>query len=269
MAARAKTESKAEQMLGRVLSQAFTGFAPQIAAWRKPEADIRKLVQHDYVRSVRGNLNYRQLKELIKAFTEIFPDFNHRPIDKMSIDRFAEMAGAIGFHFNASPYNGKDGLALRGFYVTPKKGMLKRPLIYVNTAHHPLAISTTFCHELGHHLSARLFERSPQPIHFFFDADYASHLNETSELAADAAVSFAGYPEPTARKIFAASWDWGLVARAKNLTEAALNEVRRHLRRVYGFDLMERIPADRRLHYLCGMIHYAKLRWALLAEYDL
>jgi len=90
-----------------------------------------------------------------------------------------------------------------------------------------------------------------------------------SELVADAAVSFAGYPEPIARKIFAVPWDWGLVARAKNLTEAALNEIRGHLRKVYGFDLMERIPINQRLNYLSGMIHYAKLRWALLAEFDL
>ena len=36
-----------------------------------------------------------------------------------------------------------------------------------------------------------------------------------------------------------------------------------------GSTLMERIPANQRLHYLLGMIHYAKLRWALLAEYDM
>jgi hypothetical protein len=57
--------------------------------------------------------------------------------------------------------------------------------------------------------------------------------------------------------------------RAKNLTEAALNEIRGHLRKVYGFDLMERIPVNQRLNYLSGMIRYAKLRWALLAEFDL
>jgi hypothetical protein len=82
-------------------------------------------------------------------------------------------------------------------------------------------------------------------------------------------VSLAGYPRPIAQRIFETPWDWGLVARAKSLTDAALNEVRGHLRKVYGLDLMARIPPSRRLHYLAGMIHYAKLRWALLAEYDL
>ncbi|MGH7916657.1 MAG: hypothetical protein ACREQE_04250, partial [Candidatus Binataceae bacterium] len=143
------------------------------------------------------------------------------------------------------------------------------PLIYVNTAHHPTAVSATFCHEFGHHLSSELFGPQKEPVHFFIDADYAAHLKEPHELAADAMVSLAAYPQPLARKIFPAEWNWGLVARARNLPEAALNEVRAHIRRFYGFDLMERIPANQRLHYLSGMIHYAKLRWALLAEYDL
>src|SRR5216683_3102168 len=159
---------------------------------------------------------------------------------------------------------------VRGFYVTSAKGMLKRPLIYINTAHHPLAVSTTICHEVGHHLSAQMFgSGADEPVHFFFDADYAGHLGDPGELAADAMVSLAGYPYPIAKKIFETPWNWGLVARAKDLTQAALAEVRGHVRRVYGFDLMERIPANQRLHYLSGMIHFAKLRWALLAEYDL
>ena len=59
------------------------------------------------------------------------------------------------------------------------------------------------------------------------------------------------------------------MARAKDLTEAALSEVRRHLKNAYGFDFTEQIPANQMLHYLSGMIHFAKLRWGLLAEYDI
>jgi hypothetical protein len=124
-------------------------------------------------------------------------------------------------------------------------------------------------HELGHHVSAKLLGLDQEPVHFFFDSDYATHLAEPGELAADVAVSLAGYPEGKARQIFAQPWDWGLVARAKNLSEENLSDIRVHLKRVYGFDLMGRVPADRRVHYLTGMIHYAKLRWAVLAEYDL
>jgi hypothetical protein len=269
MAADANTESKVERLITQVLSDARTRGAHQIAAWKRPGDDIHRLVRHDYVRSLRRNLGYREVKELVEAFEQIVPGFNNQPIGMMSVEGFAGMAAQMQFHFKAAPYGGDEGLALRGFYVTRTRGMLKRPLIYVNTAHHPLAVSATMCHELGHHVCSEMFGLSRQTVHSFFDADYAAHLEQPGELAADVMVSMAGYPAPTARKIFATPWDWGLVARAKKLTEAALHEVRGHLKKVYGFNLMERIPASQRLHYLTGMIHYAKLRWALLAEYDL
>ena len=269
MASRVKTDNKLEELLAGVLSNVRVSGADRIKAWKKPGDDIRRLVKHYYVRSLRRKMSYPAVKELLSAFHRLAPEFNREPIGVMSVERFAQMAANMKFHFKAAPYAGDEGLALRGFYVTRKQGMLKHPLMYVNTAHHPLAVSTTICHELGHHMSSELFGLEEEPIHFFFDADYAAHLEEPSELAADVMVSFAGYPEPIARKIFETPWDWGLVARAKNLTEAALDEVRAHIRKVYGFDLMERIPSNQRLHYLSGMIHYAKLRWALLAEYDL
>jgi hypothetical protein len=106
MAAKAKAESKDERLVTEVLGEALSGFSPQVAAWKNPEAEIRRLVRRDYVRSVRRALNYRQVRELVRAFSQILPGFNSRPIDKMSVERFAEMATAIGFHFKASPCRG-------------------------------------------------------------------------------------------------------------------------------------------------------------------
>jgi hypothetical protein len=263
-------EARIEKMVARILTDANQKEAHQIEAWKKPIADIKRLVRHDYVRSLRHNLPYRELKSLVTAFEGVFPGFNRKVIGMMPTDELGALAGSLNLHFKASPNAGDDGLALRGFYVTRKESMLKRPLIYVNTAHQPIAISATFCHELGHHISSELLGRDEEtPVHFFFDADYAAHLDQPNELAADAMVSVAGYPQPVARKIFATPWRWGLVAKAKDLTEAALAEVRGHLRKAYGFDVMDLIAANQKLHYLSGMIHYAKLRWALLAEYDI
>jgi hypothetical protein len=269
MAVSANAESHIEKMVGRILSETRDKEARKIEAWKKPSDDIKRLVRHDYVRSLRRNLPYHEIRALVSAFTEKLPGFNREVVGMLPTDQLAGWASALDLHFKAAPYAGDDGLALRGFYVTRADGILKRPLIYVNTAHHPLAVSSTFCHEVGHHMSSEVLGADETPVHFFFDADYASHLEEPSELGADVMVSLAGYPEPIARKIFATPWKWGLVARAKDLTEAALLEVRSHLKKAYGFDLMERIPANQRLHYLSGMIHYAKLRWALLAEYEI
>ena len=263
-------EGRIEKMVTRILAETRGKEAEKIEAWKKPSSDIRRLVRRDYVRSLRRNLPYRELRALVDAFSEKLPGFNREIVGMMPVEQLAAWAESLDLHFKAAPNTGDEGLALRGFYVTRKKGILKRPLIYVNTAHHPLAVSSTFCHEVGHHMSSELLgDKEETPVHFFFDADYASHLEEPSELAADVMVSIAGYPQPIARKIFAAPWEWGLVAKAKDMTEAALAEVRGHLKCVYGFDLMERIPAPQRLHYLSGMIHYAKLRWALLAEYEI
>jgi hypothetical protein len=256
-------------LIREILANARDSGAHHLDAWKKPADDIRRLVKHDYVRSLRHHMNYRVITTMMAAFGRIAPEFNQQPMSMMSVDRFRQMADEMGFHFQASPYEGEDGRALRGFYVTRANGVLKRPLIYVNTAYEPLAISTTFCHELGHHMSSELLSLEQEPVHFFFNADYASHLVEPGELAADIMVSFAGYPERVARRIFETPWDWGLVARAKDLTDAALAEVSVHLKKVYKFDLIKQVPSDQRLHYLSGMIHYAKLRWALLAEYDL
>ncbi len=268
MAGRANGNAQVDKLISRILAETMRRESHKVDSWRRPSADIRRLVERDYVRSLRRYLPYRELRRLISAFADVLPEFNREPVGMMSTERLARRASDLDLNFKAAPYEGEDGLALRGFYVTRKQGILKRPLIYVNTAHHPLAVSATFCHEVGHHVTAEVIGGDDDPVHFFFDADYATHLEEPSELAADVMVSFAGYPEPIARKIFATPWKWGLVARAKNLTDAALDEVRGHIKKVYGFDLMARIPPHQRLHYLSGMIHYAKLRWALLAEYD-
>jgi len=242
----------------------------EVSAWKRPTRDLRRLLKHDYVHSLRRSLSYAQVRKLVRAFQEIFPSFNACSLSMMSDGDFQELTGRLGVHCKAAPYVEDNGMALRGFYVANSSGLLKYPLIFVNTAHHRLAAMTTFVHELGHHVACQRLRLDPEPVHFFFDAAYADHLGEPAELAADVMVSLAGYPQDTAREIFASDWNWGLVARAENLPEAAFKEVRRHLKRAYGFDLpLEQMSDSQRLHYLTGMIHYAKLRWALLAEYDL
>jgi hypothetical protein len=269
MAAQAKTQAHLKKLVARILSGTPDTAASKIAAWKKPTDDLRRLVRHNYVRSLHRNLPYRELKTLVAGFKELLPGFNREVVGMYSIDGLAKWAAALDLHFNATPNDGEEGLALRGVYFKRKESILNRALIYVNTAHHPLAVSSTFLHEVGHHMSSEIpGAHDSAPVHFI-DADYASHLEEPAELAADVMVSIAGYPEPIARKIFATDWEWGLVAQAKDLTGAALFEVRRHLKNAYGFDFTEQIPANQMLHYLSGMIHFAKLRWGLLAEYDI
>ena len=257
------------ELLSGLSARLLRSNARKVAAWKNPAAAIRRLLKQDYVRSLRRHLGYQEVRALVAEFEKIFPRFNARSVAMMSTRRFSTIATKLNFHLQAAPYRGAEGLALRGFYVTRVGGILKRPLVFVNTAHHPLAVTTSFVHELAHHVTSEVLNLPAEPVHFFFDADYATHLSDPGELAADVMVSLAGYSAKTARRIFASEWNWGLVARTENLSDHAFDEVRAHLKKIYGLDLMEGIPPERRINYLAGMIHYAKLRWALLAEYDL
>jgi hypothetical protein len=273
VAARRNGNLKADVLVTQVLESARATNGRKLAAWRQPKRDLERVVRRDYASYVRRNLGYRELTYGLKLAERVWPILNHKNLSAASEKNFPRQAGKmaheLGCHFQARPFDGPDGLALRGFYVKDAKTFLKRPLIYVNTAHHPAAVSSSFLHELGHHLFSSIIFGVEAPLHFFFDCGYADHLDNAAELGADALVSIAGYPARVARRIFAEPWNWGLVAHTGKLSEAAFSQVREHVGRRYGLDSAARIPPGQEIHYLTGMIHYAKLRWALLAEYDL
>jgi hypothetical protein len=270
MMATVKEKPFVESVTLRLLADLGVSSSKQHASWRRPKKDLRHILSRDYIRDLRRNLGCRDLQRLLSAAREVSPRWNVEPIASMPIQALAQLAKSLRLHFNAAPCPGANGLALRGFYVNKVEAMLKRPLIYVNSAHHPLAVSTTFCHEIGHHLAAKvLTPPSSSAVLFFFDADYSSHLDEPAELAADALVSLAGYPNPLARKIFSGQSSFGVTAPTRSLTEDTVLGIREHLEKWYGFDFPARMSPVQRLRYLCGMIHYAKLRWALLTEYKI
>jgi hypothetical protein len=267
------TDSPLERLVAGILNSVENDCGESLDAWRQPERDLYRLARRDYVRNLRRHLSFRHLQEIVRIAETMWPGFNRKQTSLAPADRHGEAASRIAselrIHLQARPYTGPEGLALRGFYVERKRAVLKRPLIYVNTAHHPGAVATTFYHELGHHLTSEIFGAPEEPVHFFFDADYASHLDDPVELSADVLCSLRAYPQPFAREIFASPWRWGLVARTGKLPEDVFERVFKHVSSRFGLDLGAPIPARQRLNYLAGMIHYAKLRWALLAEYDL
>ena len=185
-----------------------------------------------------------------------------------SMEGMRSAAVSFALHFKAEPYEGDEGLALRGFYADKDSQTLQRPLIFVNTSHAPLAVSATFCHEFAHYLTADLLKQGGSSLHLFYDAAYASHLDDPIELIADSSVALQAYPREFAIEIFKTPWNWCLVGQAASLPGQAFEEVRMRLK-LGGFDFPRELPALQNIHYLVGMIHYAKLRWALLVEYDL
>jgi hypothetical protein len=188
------------------------------------------------------------------------PGLNREQFKVAPIAELDRMAARFGAELRARPFTGAEGLSLRGFYA---KNQIhgRRPLICVNSAHHPAAIGTAFWHELGHHLSARTLGERRGPVNLSFSTDYAQHLDDPIEIIADLLVCLPGYPKPVARRLFAAS-DGGPI-------DGILAKTRVHLRKVAAFEFEPQTPATENLHYLAGMIHYVKLRFALMAQYDI
>jgi hypothetical protein len=143
-------------------------------------------------------------------------------------------------------------------------GPSKRPLIYVNTAHHPAAVGVSFSHEMGHHLTAKLFALEEEESHYLAYTPYAEHLDDPSELAADCLVSLGAFPVNIARTMFVSK---SRPPEGAKPAEPLFAKVSNYVQSRYGFKLNARLPAHIRLPYLAAMIHYANLRKALLEEY--
>jgi hypothetical protein len=67
MASQANSQLHIENVVARILSETQDKTAGKIASWKKPSDDLRRLLRHDYVRSLRKNLPYQELKALLPA----------------------------------------------------------------------------------------------------------------------------------------------------------------------------------------------------------
>jgi len=248
-----------------VLAKAGVLGAKELEAWKRPQEDIRRLSQRDYATSLRQRLSFEQISGLVERATDIWPHFNQEVLGPPSSAFFSPAANALHLPLQSARYT---RLALYGFYLDRSETALTKPLIFVNSAHHALAIGTTFCHEVGHHFCTEIAKPKSSGVRFYFDAAYNEHLRDQGELAADVIVSLAGYPKRSAKTIFTKGQRKALAGKG-SLDQPAIERIRAHLKASYGFDFPTALSADQSLQYLAGMIHYAKLRAALLEEYDL
>ena len=161
-------------------------------------------------------------------------------------------------------FSSAGGLALLGFYVQKSPGS-KRPLICVNTAHHQAAMSAAFAHEMGHHLTSKMFALREDEPHLMGYVGYGDHLEDPPELAADILVSLGIFPQIVARECFenARKDSRGRGSKSSSGVMAAVA----YIANKYGFNADPRLSAEKRLQYLAGVLHYARLREALLREF--
>ena len=240
---------------------------------REPSAattqdEIARLWQRDYGYSLRSSLSRAEVREIVReAKRAAWPHLNEEAVRLGSMKQFAERASSLGADFRVARMPWPSGLAVFGFYLGKDSGLEKRPLICLNGAHHPAAVATAFLHEIGHHITAELFSTRNELVQLSRQTGYESHLNDPRELAADVLVSLGICPRNIAAKLFGAPRDRRIPVReavkSRPAAKAALSTARR-----YGLDF-ESLPLQKRYQYQAALIHFSRLREALLEEYGL
>lgn len=237
------------------------GRAPSI---RSAQKHIRNISELDYGAAVRRHFDRGQLNQMLKEMRKALPTLNRQMYRITDVEKLAKIAHKLGVLLKAEAFKGTDASGLRGFYVNEAE-VLKRPLIWVNTATHPTGVAASFWHEIGHHLTNRMWGHRHSPISLSHGTNYSDDLANPKEVAADLVRVLAGYPQPIAMQLFgrvdmeALGRDPDrMIARARPYVQAAM-----------GFDFTSRCTPKENLYYLGGMIHNAKLRTTLLSEYGI
>lgn len=231
--------------------------------------EIKRLWGQDYGDALRSHLSRAEVREVVReAKRSAWPHLNDSAVRLGSMKEFAERASALGADFRIARMPWPSGLALFGFYLGKDSGLEKRPLICLNGAHHRAAVATAFLHEVGHHVTAELFSTRKEMIQLSRQTGYGAHLDDPRELAADILVSLGLYPRKMASQLFASTRDRetpsaGQGTKLPPAAKAVLGTAQR-----YGLDF-ESLPVQKKLQYQAGLIHFTRLREALLDEYGL
>ncbi len=240
------------------------------AASRNAHAEIQFLEERDYGPPLRRSLGRSEVREIIaEARSTVWPRLNDESVRLVSPKEFTRLWSGLGVQFRLAKLSGAEGLALLGFYIR-KMGRSRLPLICVNTAHHPAAVGAAFSHEMGHHLIGMLFDSPKEHAQFLTYTAYGEHLDDPEELAADILVSLGVFPEEIARKILVQPEKRRTSkSGAEELGSSVRARVLKYFESRYGLSFGEQLPSSKKLQYLAGAIHFAKLRRALLTEYDI
>jgi hypothetical protein len=264
-----KKPSVFQQLAGEILKGCSSASRSAAISRGAPE-EIRLLENADYGRPLRRSLARAEVRTLVaEARSVVWPNLNNQSLRLVSPKEYTRLWAGLGVQFQLAKLNGDEGLEMLGFYVR-KMGGARLPLICVNTAHHPAAIGAAFSHEMGHHLVGQLFDSRKEHDQLLASTAYGQHLVDPEELAADVLVSLGVFPEKVARQIFITSEQKKTAKPTTNeLPNSVSAAVLKHMERRYALRFDGSPHSAKMLQYLPGLIHFAKLRQALLTEYDI
>lgn len=248
--------------IGEILkSVAARGRTPGV---RSAVTYIRDVAKLDYGAAVRKHFDRAQFRGMFHEMRRALPTLNREVYRVTDPNGLRAIAQRLGVVLQANAFKESDGTGLRGFYVNEAE-VLKRPLIWINTATHPTAVAAAFWHEIGHHLSNRMWGARQYPSSLAFSSNAPDRFTDPKEIAADMVRVLAGYPRANAQRLFGKSDLQALGDNVDLLVSATIP----HMRAEMGFDFQSRFSAKENLYYLGGIIHVAKLRITLLSEYGI
>jgi len=161
----------------------------------------------------------------------------------------------------ARPYRRGSGLALWGFSCNAMLGDRRAFVIYLNTAHDRGAVAATISHELGHYIYDSV-AAGCRPARAAMASVFTSHLGREPELFSDSVVALSAYSRPLIRELLSAQPGR---RHGANLSFERLQMALRTIDPRYRIDLTRAgLPIAWRIRYLTSLVHFFKLRCALL-----
>ncbi len=229
-------------------------------------SEVAGMIRKDYRKALRRCLSRWEVREIAdEGTTQVWPGLNQDPVTLVSPEEFVRRWSSFGVDFKFASLPWRGGQSLLGFYVNKIDRVRMRPLIFVNTAHHPATVGVALDHEMGHHLTSQIFAADEHP-HLLSQTGFDEHLTAPAELAADTLVSLGMLPVPIARKLFDGP---DRIVRHNKLSDRAFAKLLEYVASRYGFRFDHIRGVNKRYQALAVLIHYTKLRRALLDEYGI
>lgn len=252
-----------DALVSRLLDEIKIPFASLGKRVMAQLGDLKQVLAADY-QKVPGLPAKPMLNELaravdndIKARADIWKEWAEP-------ERFGHLMKRFGpreIEVRAEPYRRNAGMALRGFFCRADVGRKAKFVIFLNTAHHPAAVAATLGHELGHYLYGSMVGETTA-MTAFMEGTFAGHLLDEHELFADSLVALSAYT-PEQIKV---------IGRLDKLEPGGSDRFFKRIQKTYEsmaprfqLDLSrDVISAPWRVSYLTSMIHFFKLRCAVL-----
>ena len=242
-------------------------YTDETAGSAELKSEIAGIIRKDYGPALRQCLSRWEVRQIAdEGKTRVWPGLNREPVRLVSPHEFARHWSSFGVDFKFASLPWKGGLSLLGFYVDKIDRVRTRPLIFVNTAHHPALVGIALDHEMGHHLTSKIFA-ADKHTHLLSQTGFEEHLAEPAELAADTLVSLGMFPAPIARSLLGSDGRAAAHNRSIGLSDPVFVRVVVYIANRYGFRFDQIRGVKKRFQALAALVHYTKLRRALLEEY--